>query len=102
MSPRVRTEMRTDREQKFGAKGNETAIRANGGHRHLLRDRATPEATFNSAGSWCGLPSNLVPHFTEARVSQFLGFWSQMSHLPSLVAARAPAILGTIYSTQLH
>ncbi len=26
----------------------------------------------------------LVPYFTEARVSQFLGFRSQMNHLPSI------------------
>jgi hypothetical protein len=37
----------------------------------------------------------LVPNFTEARVNQFLGFRSQMSHLPTISDTRAPAILGT-------
>jgi hypothetical protein len=37
----------------------------------------------------------LVPNFTEARVKQFLGFRSQMSHLPTISDTRAPAILGT-------
>ena len=36
-----------------------------------------------------------VPNFTEARVNQFLGFRSQMSHLPTISDTRAPAILGT-------
>jgi len=39
--------------------------------------------------------NDLVPNFTEARVNQFLGFRSQMSHLPTISDTRAPAILGT-------
>ncbi len=31
-----------------------------------------------------GVAGRLVPYFTEARVSQFLGFRSQMNHLPSI------------------
>ena len=42
-----------------------------------------------------GFYPGLVPNFTEARVNQFLGFRSQMSHLPTISDTRASAILGT-------
>ncbi len=37
-----------------------------------------------TAGAVASGYAPLVPYFTEARVSQFLGFRSQMNHLPSI------------------
>ena len=52
-------------------------------------------AAYNSRSNAFEATGDLVPNFTEARVNQFLGFRSQMSHLPTISDTRAPAILGT-------
>jgi hypothetical protein len=62
------------------------------------RDKCANEIVLVSARASNGVmraSSKLVPSFTEARVNQFLGFRSQMSHLPAISDTRAPAILGT-------
>ncbi len=45
--------------------------------------RELQAALDNGYSTW-PVYSHLVPYFTEARVSQFLGFRSQMNHLPSI------------------
>jgi hypothetical protein len=60
--------------------------------RKVLKGMMVGRATHWQPGH---LRYKLVPNFTEARVNQFLGFRSQMSHLPTISDTRAPTILGT-------